>query len=103
MKTDKDQAMDFFHGLDDDLILDEKKQTLHTDVMYIDGQKFLVTVCKPLSLTLHVHAEREMQTILARALQGQLELLRSKKDSNRLECILTPRVLSGLLPPSLKI
>jgi hypothetical protein len=30
--------------IDDNLILDEKKQTLYTDVMHIDGSKFLVTV-----------------------------------------------------------
>ncbi len=37
---------------DDYLILDEKKQMLYTDIMHIDGCKFLLTVCKPLQLTL---------------------------------------------------
>jgi hypothetical protein len=37
--------------VDDNLILDEKKQMLYTDVMHINGSKFLVTVCGPLQLT----------------------------------------------------
>ncbi len=32
--------------IDDKLILDEKKQALYTDIMHIDGSKFLVMVCK---------------------------------------------------------
>ncbi len=36
--------------VDDDLVLDEKKQMLYTDVLHLDGEKFLVTVCKPLQL-----------------------------------------------------
>jgi hypothetical protein len=35
-------------AIDDNLVLDEKKQALYTDIMHIDGSKFLVTVCKPL-------------------------------------------------------
>jgi hypothetical protein len=62
----------------DDLKLEEKKVVLHTDVMHIDGQRFLVTVCKPLQLTIQVSVERESQWVLGPALQGQLELLRSK-------------------------
>jgi hypothetical protein len=34
--------------IDDNLILDEKKQTLYADIMHIDGSKYLVTVCEPL-------------------------------------------------------
>ena len=30
--------------IDDNLILDKKKQTLYIDIMHIDGSKFLVTV-----------------------------------------------------------
>jgi hypothetical protein len=64
--------------IDKNLILDEKKQTLYTDIMHIDGSKFLVTVCKPLQLTLQCKIERETQQVLGMALQGQLELLRSR-------------------------
>jgi hypothetical protein len=64
--------------VDDDLIMDQKKQTLYSDVMHIDSIKFLVTVCKPLQLTLQCKIEREMQGILGPALQGQLELLHSR-------------------------
>jgi hypothetical protein len=64
--------------IDDSLILDEKKQTLYTDVMHIDGSKFLVTVCEPLQLTLQCKIERETQQVLGMALQVQLELLRSR-------------------------
>jgi hypothetical protein len=54
----------------------EKKRTLYTDVM-LDGSKFLVTVCKPLQLTLQCKIEQETQQVLGMTLQGQLELLRS--------------------------
>jgi hypothetical protein len=60
--------------VDDDLKMDEKKQVLHCDVMHVDGQRFLVTVCEPLQLTVQVAVERESQAILGPALQGQLEL-----------------------------
>jgi hypothetical protein len=79
-------ACEYMHGkwtkrkvsravVDDDLVLDKKRQTLHTDVMHIDGQRFLVTVCEPSCLTLQAHIERESQTVLGRALQEQLKLL----------------------------
>ena len=45
--------------------------------MHIDGNKFLVTVCEPLQLTLQCRIEREKQNDLGMALQGQLDLLRS--------------------------
>jgi hypothetical protein len=31
---------------DDDLITNEKKQVLHTDVMHLEGQRFLIAVCE---------------------------------------------------------
>jgi hypothetical protein len=34
----------------DNLVMDQRKQTLHTDVMHLDGQHFLITVCEPLQL-----------------------------------------------------
>jgi hypothetical protein len=64
--------------VDDDIVMDEKKQTLYSDVMHIDGIKFLVTVCKPLQLTMQCKIERQTQGVLGPALQGQLELLRSR-------------------------
>jgi hypothetical protein len=63
---------------DDDLIMDKKKQVLYSDLMHIDGHKFLVTVCEPLQLTLQCPIERETATVLGIALQRQLELLRSR-------------------------
>jgi hypothetical protein len=62
----------------DDLVLDEKKQVLYTDVMHLDSHHFLVTVCEPLQLTLQCPVERETANILGTVLQGQLELLRSR-------------------------
>jgi hypothetical protein len=38
--------------IDGNIILDERKQMLYTDVTYIDGSKFFVMVCKLLQLTL---------------------------------------------------
>jgi hypothetical protein len=69
--------------VDDGLVLEEKKLTLYTDVMHIDGQRFLVTVCDPLQLTLQVNVERELQNVLGPALQGQIDLLHSKGFSPR--------------------
>jgi hypothetical protein len=43
--------------IDDDLKMDEKKQVLHSDVMHMDGQRFLVTVCELLQLTVQVAVE----------------------------------------------
>jgi hypothetical protein len=31
--------------IDDDLVLQEKWLTLYTDVMHVDSQQFLITVC----------------------------------------------------------
>jgi hypothetical protein len=64
--------------VDDDLLLEEKKAILHLDVMQIDSQHFLITVCNPLQITLQVTIERESQAVLGMALQGQLELVRRK-------------------------
>jgi len=64
--------------VDKDLISEEKDLILHSDVMHIDSNMFLVTVCDPLQLTLQVHIERELHAVLGMALQGQLELLQSK-------------------------
>jgi hypothetical protein len=58
--------------------MDEKKQTLHTDVMHLDGQHFLITVCELLQLVLQCAIERETAAVLGNALQNQLELLRSR-------------------------
>jgi hypothetical protein len=58
------------------LVLDEKKQVLHTDVMHLDGQHFLITVCKPLQLVLQCPIERETALVLGNTLQDQIELLR---------------------------
>ncbi len=61
---------------DNDLIMDEKKQSLFSDVMHIDNCRFLVTVCEPLQLVLQCALERETASALGIALQGQLELQR---------------------------
>jgi hypothetical protein len=63
---------------DDNLLADEKKQVLHSYVMHIDHKKFLVTVSVPLHLTMQCPIERETANSLGIALQGQLELLRSR-------------------------
>lgn len=64
--------------VDDDLLLDQKKQTLHMDVMLMDGQRLLITVCEPLKLTLKANKERESLSVLGRALQWQSEILRNR-------------------------
>jgi hypothetical protein len=52
--------------IEDDLVLAEKRLTLYTDVMHIDGQRFLVTVCDPLQLTLQVCVKWELQNVGSR-------------------------------------
>ena len=46
-------------SIDESLMLDEKKQVLYSDVMHVDSNKFLITVCKPLQLTIQNCIERE--------------------------------------------
>jgi hypothetical protein len=58
--------------VDDNLILDRKQQVLYVDVMHIDKQRFLVSVCEPLQLTVQCQIERESQEVLGTALQGIL-------------------------------
>ena len=53
----------------------EQKQKLSTDVMEIDGRKFLVTVSDPLHLTLQTAVENESKRVLDMALQGHLMTL----------------------------
>jgi len=38
--------------IDENLMLDEKRQVLYSDVMHIDSNKFLITICEPLQLTM---------------------------------------------------
>jgi hypothetical protein len=64
--------------VDEDLMLDERKQVLYSDVMHIDSNKFFITVCKLLQLTIQNRIERETQNELGLALQSQLNLLRSR-------------------------
>jgi hypothetical protein len=63
---------------DDHLLMVEKKQVLHTDIMHIDGKKFLISLSMPLYLTMQCIVERETASVIGLALQGQLELLHSK-------------------------
>ncbi len=65
-------------SIDESLILDEKKQVLYSDVMHVDSNKFLITVCEPLQLVMQCRIERESQSKLGFTLQGQLNLLRSR-------------------------
>jgi hypothetical protein len=54
------------------------KQKLSTDVMEIDGKKFLVTVSDPLHLTLQTAVENESKQVLGMGLQGHLVTLWSR-------------------------
>ncbi len=56
----------------------EKLQVLYTDVMHVDGQKFLVSVVEPLQLTIQAHLQNETANQLGLGLQGLLNLLRSR-------------------------
>jgi hypothetical protein len=45
--------------IQEELKAESKDQVLYSDVMVIDLQKFLLTVCEPLQLTLQTPVERE--------------------------------------------
>ncbi len=47
--------------MDENLMLDKKRQVLYSNVMHIDSNKFLIPVCKPLLLMIQNCIEREMQ------------------------------------------
>jgi hypothetical protein len=47
--------------LDESIMLEEKKQVLYSVVMYIDCNKFLITACKLLQLTMCCRVEKECQ------------------------------------------
>jgi hypothetical protein len=63
---------------DESLMLDEKQQVLCSDMMQVDSNKFLITVCKLLQLVMQCRIKRESQSKLDFALQGQLNLLCSR-------------------------
>jgi hypothetical protein len=56
----------------------DKEQQMYSDVMHIDGKRFLISVTEPLNLTIQSPIESETRTNLGLALQSQLGLLRSR-------------------------
>jgi len=58
-----------------------KDQVLYTDVMHIDSNKFLISVCEPLQLTLQTPVANESADTLGTALQSHLQILREKSFS----------------------
>jgi hypothetical protein len=64
--------------IDPTAIMREKVQTLHTDVMHLEGHKFLISLVEPLQLTLQKLLKNETADQLGLGLQGQLSLLRTK-------------------------
>jgi hypothetical protein len=64
--------------VDPQITMREKHQELHTDVMHIDGAKFLISVAEPLQLTLQSHLENETADQLGLGLQGHFSVLRSR-------------------------
>jgi hypothetical protein len=59
------------------MIMKERLQTLHTDVMHIDSHKFLVSLVEPLQLTIQTLLKNEMADQLGVGLQGQLSLIQA--------------------------
>jgi hypothetical protein len=55
-----------------------KDQVLYTDVMHIDENMFLISVCEPLQLTLQTHVLNESAATLGIALQSHIQVLREK-------------------------
>jgi hypothetical protein len=63
---------------DPTVVMREKTQELHTDVMHIDGQKFLISHVEPLQLTLQTPLKNERADQSGLGLQGQLSVLRAR-------------------------
>jgi hypothetical protein len=57
------------------MIMKEKLQTLHTDVVHVDSHKFLVSLVEPLQLTIQTLLKNETADQLGLGLQGQLSLI----------------------------
>jgi hypothetical protein len=64
--------------INDSLIMEEKKQSMYTDVMHIENNMFLISVCEPLQLTLQCPLESESKNQLGLALQGHMDILRER-------------------------
>jgi hypothetical protein len=64
--------------VDPTAVMQEKLQVLYTDVMHIDGHKFLVSVVEPLQLTIQAHLQNETATQLGLGIQGHLGVLRAR-------------------------
>lgn len=58
--------------------MEEKSQVLYSDVMNIDGNKFLITTSDPLQLTQQCHVTSESANQLGLGLQGHINTLRSR-------------------------
>lgn len=55
-----------------------KELKLHTDIMHVDDEMFLVMTADPLNLTLQCKVNYQTKNTLGFGLQGQLALLRSR-------------------------
>ncbi len=63
---------------DDNIKMQEVRQELHSDVMHVMSQKYLVSVVEPLHITLVTFVERETALCLGRALQDHMDAIREK-------------------------
>jgi hypothetical protein len=64
--------------VDHTAVMKEKLQVMYTDVMHIDGQKFLISVVEPLQLTIQAHLQNETASQLGLGIQGHLGVLTSR-------------------------
>ena len=65
--------------IDNNIVMEEKRQVLSADVMHIDGKIFLIATSEPLQLTfLQCPIASETQNQLGLALQGHLDFLQSR-------------------------
>lgn len=64
--------------IDPTSIMKEKVQALHTDVMHLDGYKFLVLIVEPLQLTIQASIQNESADQLGLGLQGHLSILQAR-------------------------
>jgi hypothetical protein len=87
-------------------IMREKMQALHTDMMHVNGHKFLVSLVEPLQLTTQAPLENETADQLDLGLQGWKQTttwasnkLHAEEQSAEVPVRRSAQIASGVQPP----
>ena len=74
-KTTATKDVNLRDTYDSGLKLQVTEQTLTTDIMYVGGEKFVVSLSEPLNLIIVAHVKTLGQITLGHAIQGHLDIL----------------------------